>query len=116
MKGTFYYDASCGFCNASIERLQSFDRTQQLKFEPLQGAQAEAQLPKELIESLDTAVFETNEAPARLYLRSDAVCKALIATQHPIAVFATIALWIPKPLRDLAYNWVAKNRNRCELK
>jgi predicted DCC family thiol-disulfide oxidoreductase YuxK len=57
----------------------------------------------------------------RIYLRSDAVLRIAARMRAPWR-FASVLLWVPRPLRDLVYRFVAAIRirlagtsNACEI-
>jgi predicted DCC family thiol-disulfide oxidoreductase YuxK len=115
MSGTFYYDENCGLCDRSVAFLKRHDTKKNLKFLPLQCAEAAAHLPLELTESLDTAVYLTSDDPAKLYLRSDAVLHAIAVLGPCWRISAKILSLCPLSLRNYCYDQVAQRRHVCKL-
>ena len=106
-----FYDGDCGLCSRSVRFLMRRDRSQRLRFAPLQGETAQELLEPKLLESLSTVIYLEPGCPPQL--RSDAVLHALIDTRSKWRFLARPALVIiPRALRDAIYNWVARNRHR----
>lgn len=111
-----FYDGVCGLCNTLVQFLLRHDKHGRLRFASLQSDFAEKVLrrhgfdPKEL----DTLhVVENYEQPdERLFQRSDAVLRAGRELGGHWRVLAAIVKFVPRPLRDIAYRFVAQNRYR----
>jgi predicted DCC family thiol-disulfide oxidoreductase YuxK len=108
-----YFDGVCGLCNWSVDFLLSADRHQRLLFSPLQGQTAAAQLSLVDREDLQTLVLsDAADSKRTLWRRSDAVLRALEICGGPLAGLARALRLIPKSLRDVVYNLVARYRYR----
>lgn len=107
-KTRIYYDGDCGFCNASVAFILKNRKSDNFLFIPLQSKQAEKDLVKENIDvtDLDTIYVRLN---GKIYDRSSAVLRVCTQLKFPYTI-ATIALILPKKLRDFFYNWIAKRR------
>ncbi|RMG35272.1 MAG: DUF393 domain-containing protein [Planctomycetota bacterium] len=104
-----FFDGECGLCHRTVDFALRRDRNGRLWFAPLQGSTAEALLPVETRRDLDSVVFWRNGCG---YSRSAAVV-ALLWTLGGIWRVVAAVLWcVPRPLRDLGYRWVARNRFR----
>jgi predicted DCC family thiol-disulfide oxidoreductase YuxK len=102
------FDGECNFCNATVQKLIRLDRKSRLKFASLQSAAGqrilrEHGLPPEGVNSmllLDNGI---------LHQRSDAVLRLLRRIGGPVSVVSFLQM-IPRPLRDAAYNFIARHR------
>jgi predicted DCC family thiol-disulfide oxidoreductase YuxK len=92
------------------------DRANALHFAPIQGETAKQYLPPSLREQLSTVIYHRPDssglASGQRLLRSEAILYALIDTGSTWRWTARIARWLPRRWRDVAYNWVARNRHR----
>jgi predicted DCC family thiol-disulfide oxidoreductase YuxK len=105
-KNIVFFDGVCGLCNAFIDFLLKEDRKDVLLFSPLQGETAQHYIKDIDPSNLTTVVFCTD---GKIYTKSDAVIeifKSLGGVWRLAAVFKLI----PKPLRDIAYAFVATHR------
>ena len=108
-----FYDGDCGLCAQSVRFFLRIDRHKRLSFAPLQGETAQSYLPKNLryAQSLSTVVYRCSDSYGQsLFLRSEAVARALIDVGGLWGFLGRILRLIPTPLRDWAYNLIAKNR------
>jgi predicted DCC family thiol-disulfide oxidoreductase YuxK len=104
-----YFDGVCGLCNHSINWLLAHDPERKLRFAPLQGSSAEANVPASIRQSLNTLVFTQ---AGQVHVRTAAVSRILM-TLGGRWKLAGILLWIiPFPLRDLGYRMVSSLRYR----
>jgi len=88
-----FYDGDCGLCNRSVSLIYKNDPDGIFHFMPLQSPRAERLL---------------NE-----HGRSNAVIVILKNLTHSIFnLFATLLHLVPKKMRDIGYNFIAKNRHR----
>ena len=103
-----FYDGDCGFCNSSVQFILN-KRKRDFYFSPLQSDRSKEILTQYGIEiKMDTIYFLKN---GKLYDRSSAglqICKGLKGG-YPLMMAFYI---IPKFLRDLVYNTIAKRRHR----
>jgi len=115
-KPIILYDGVCGLCNRLVQFLLKHDRHGRLRYASLQSDFAAKVLQRHGFDpkDLDTLhVIENYDQPAeRVLQRSDAVLRAgreLGGIWFPLASLARI---VPRPLRDLFYRFVARNRYR----
>ena len=104
------YDGTCRLCNASVQYLLRWDRRGTLRFASLQSAFA-----RDLLQRLgmsgrlpDSIVVVEGGS---LLVRSAAglaICRHL---RMPWPLFRGFVV-VPRFLRDLVYDWVARNRQR----
>lgn len=105
-RNVIFFDGVCHLCNTFVDAVITRDPQHHYLFAPLQGSTAEELLPAEDRVKLDTVIyFEAG----KIYHRSAAVLKVVSGLGGVYKLLA-LAWIIPGPLRDLAYNYVAKNR------
>jgi predicted DCC family thiol-disulfide oxidoreductase YuxK len=116
MRDIILYDGVCGLCNGFVAFVWPRDRERRFRFAPLQGAIARAILARR---GHDTSALDTvfvvvdPETPAeRLLARSAAGIYVLRRLGGAWGLVATLLGWVPRPLRDLAYGLLARNRHR----
>ena len=111
-----FYDGVCGLCNTLVQFLLRHDKRGRLRFASLQSDLAEKVLRRHGFDpkDLDTLhVVENYEQPdERVFQRSDAVLRAGRELGGHWSVLAAIVKIVPRPLRDVAYRFVAQNRYR----
>ena len=108
-----FYDGDCGLCAQSVRFFLGIDRHKHLSFAPLQGETAQGYLPANLrdAQSLSTVVYRCSDSDGQsLFLRSEAVARALIDVGGLWGFLGRFLRLTPTPLRDWAYNLIAKNR------
>ena len=108
-----FYDGDCGLCAQSVRFFFRIDRHKRLSFAPLQGETAQGYLPENLrdAQSLSTVVYRCSDSYGQsLFLRSEAVARALIDVGGLWGFLGRFLRLIPIPLRDWAYNLITKNR------
>ena len=108
-----FYDGDCGLCAQSVRFFLGIDRHKRLSFAPLQGETALGYLPTNLLDAqcLSTVVYHCSDSDEQsLFLRSEAVARALIDIGGAWGYLGRLLRLTPTPLRDWAYNMIAKNR------
>jgi predicted DCC family thiol-disulfide oxidoreductase YuxK len=100
-----FFDGICGLCNRSVNFLMEEDRSAVLKFAPLQGMTARDEL------SLTGSTYRSVifKRGSHTYFRSSAVIQILSGIGG-IWRLAEILTLIPAPVRDAAYDFVARHR------
>jgi predicted DCC family thiol-disulfide oxidoreductase YuxK len=110
------YDGVCGLCNRLVQFILRRDQSAVFRFASLQSAFAASLLTRQGANptDLDTfyVVLNHDEAQERLISRSDAVVFVLRQIGGFWRPGAFIFGAFPRPLRDAAYNLVARNRYR----
>ena len=119
MPGIILFDGTCAFCERSVRLIASRDDGY-FRFGASQNPEGRA-----LLERMGT----TREAAKsiilieddRIYLRSEAVLRIAARMRAPWK-YASVLLWVPRPIRDLVYGVVAAVRiriagtsNACEI-
>ena len=107
------YDGVCGLCNRLNQFLLKRDHHDRLLFASLQSDLAKKILERHGADpsDLDTVyVVEDYDSPSeRLFKRSNAILRALEALGG-VWKLSVISKVLPRPIRDLFYRFVAKNR------
>jgi predicted DCC family thiol-disulfide oxidoreductase YuxK len=109
---TIFYDGHCGLCHHWVRFAVLADREGRLfRFAPLQGETFRTKVPASARAALpDSIVLQT--ADGSLIIRSDAVISILRRLGSGWRAVGTFFYLIPRPLRDAAYDWVARMRTR----
>ncbi len=104
------FDGVCNLCNASVQWVLKHDRAGQFRFAALQSDVGRQLLTKHGMDAdaFDTVVLVVGD---RLYTRSDAALEIVRRLGGGWA-WLSIFRWVPRPLRNAVYNWVARNRYR----
>ena len=110
------YDGVCGLCNRLVQFLLKHDKQGRLRFASLQSDFAARVLQRHGIDTkdLDTLhVIENYEQPGeRVLQRSDAILRAGRELGGFWSVSSAAGKVVPRPLRDVIYRFVARNRYR----
>ncbi len=105
-----FYDGNCGLCHRAVKFVLKHDRSgAAFRFAPLQGITFRARVPVEQRAALPDTMAVQTESGA-LLVRSDAFVHILRRLGGGCRILAAIIAVIPRPLRDLAYNLVARIR------
>ena len=108
-----FYDGDCGLCAQSVRFFLKIDRHERICFAPLQGETAQGYLPAYLRDAqcLSTVAYWCSDSDEQsLFLRSEVVARALIDVGGMWGFLGRLLRLTPTPLRDWAYNLIAKNR------
>ena len=115
MSPVLLYDGTCGFCAESVQLVLRHDRRRTLRFASLQGGfgtEVRARHPE--LARADTVVWVDSASPGRaerVLLRSDAALR-VAAYLGGWFHLARLAVILPRPLRDAAYDLVARHRHQ----
>ena len=102
--GTVFFDGVCGLCNRFVDFLIAHDRARRLRFAPLTGASA-ARLHL-TVANADTVMY----AEGRDVLDRSSAAIAAVSRLGGGWSFAAVLGLVPRPVRDLIYDWVARHR------
>lgn len=109
MKRIILFDGVCHFCNRSVQFIIKRDKRNIFQFASLQGELGQQLLKKHKIDpNIDSLVLIENE---KYYLKSAAALKICQQLSWPWPLFYVFIL-IPVPIRNLCYDFIAKNRYR----
>jgi predicted DCC family thiol-disulfide oxidoreductase YuxK len=104
-----FYDGHCGFCHQTVQFILLKDKANIFHFAPLQGVTAENCLPRNLREDTDSLILL--DKAGNHHIESTGVLK-ILGSLGSIYSLMGLFLWVPRPIRDYVYRWVAKNRFR----
>ncbi len=104
------FDGVCNLCNASVQWVLQHDRRGQFRFAALQSETGQDLLREFGLsaESFDTVVLV---AGGRVFTRSDAALETARRMGRPWSLLYALH-WVPRPLRNAVYDWVARHRYR----
>ena len=102
-----FFDGVCGLCNWGVSSLLRIDKGHVFKFAPLQGETARKRLQIEP-QNMESVILSLN---GRLYFRSDAVLRSL-APLGRLWRIPMVILAVPRSLRDIVYDFIARHRYR----
>ena len=109
------YDGTCGFCAESVQLVLRHDRRKTLRFAALQGtfgAAVRARHPA--LEAVDSIVWvepASSGGSERVLVRSDAALR-VAAYLGGWFTLARLGALVPRPVRQRAYDLVARHRHR----
>ena len=109
------YDGVCGLCNKLVQFLLKRDRDDQLRYASLQSEFASKILVRHGLnpKDLDTVCVVVNyeEADERVLTRSTAILY-VVSALGGIWKLSSVGKIVPRPIRDVLYELVARNRYR----
>lgn len=108
------FDGDCAFCARSVQFILRRDRRGTLRFASRSGLTARALESRHpSLVGVDSLVWvEGDGADERVRVRSDAAFAVARYLGGTWAAMAAVGTLIPRPLRDAAYDVVARNRKR----
>lgn len=105
-----FYDGHCALCHGTVKFVLQRDRSgAAFRFAPLQGATFAARVPERARKPLPDSIVVLT-AGGTLLVRSDAVIYILSRLGRGWRLAAGMLRVIPRPLRDMAYDFVARVR------
>ena len=109
------FDGVCVLCNGWVAFLLRHDRRGRYRYAAMQSDAGRALLASHGLDPDDPASFLLVErdvgAQPRISTESDAIRRVLAGLGGSWRVAHLVAL-LPRPLRDAAYRWLARNRYR----
>jgi predicted DCC family thiol-disulfide oxidoreductase YuxK len=106
-----FFDGVCHLCSGFVRFVLKRDKNKLFRFAPLQGATALKALPPEIV--LDKLLESTVVVCGSLVLRkSEGVLWVFSRLGGLWSILSFVSRIIPRFMRDLAYDFVAKNRYR----
>jgi predicted DCC family thiol-disulfide oxidoreductase YuxK len=107
-----FYDGHCALCHGAVKFVLKHDRSgNAFRFAPLQGATFQSRVPAGQRAGLPDSVVVLTEDGA-LLLRSNAFLHILRRLGGAWKAFGSVLNVIPRPLRDVVYDFVARVRYR----
>lgn len=107
------YDGVCGLCDRSVQFLLRVDRRRVLTFAALQGEAAAALRERTpALAGVDSVIYIRDHGTPRErpFLRSRAAVEVLRAVGGGWRLLGSFLRLVPPPLRDAAYDYVARHR------
>lgn len=104
-----FYDGQCGLCQKSVQFVLRRQPQGSILFAPLQGTTAAEMLPLADREQLDSMVVAKNGQLFRHSTAALAIAQELGGFWKMLGHLGSI---IPRPLRDLIYRAISRNRYR----
>jgi predicted DCC family thiol-disulfide oxidoreductase YuxK len=114
-KAIFLYDGVCGLCNRGVQFILRHDHKGDFRFASLQSEFAQRMLTRHRLNAadLDTVYVVVDcDGDEALLARSDAVLFVMREIGGIWRAGAAVLVWLPRRLRDWAYDLVARNRYR----
>ena len=107
-----FYDGHCALCHGAVKFVLKRDRAgNAFRFAPLQGSTLQSRIAPEYRASLpDSIVVLTREGS--LLVRSDAFLHILRRLDGGWRFWAGLFAAVPRPVRDLSYDFIARIRYR----
>ena len=103
-----FFDGVCHLCNGFVDFLIQNETAQtKLSYAPLQGTTAQQYLPETDQKNLATVIFLSD---GKLFKKSEAVLRILREMKLPFSLFGSLGFLVPRFLRDLIYDFVARHR------
>ena len=104
------FDGICNLCNASVRFISKHDKNSKIQFASLQSEMAKELLSKMAIDTkkIDSIIFISDE---KIFFKSNAaieIAKMLDGFPNYLKYFQ----FIPRAIRDIVYDLIAKNRYR----
>ncbi len=112
------FDGRCGFCNRAVRWFLRRDRRDRLRFVASESAKVAELLARHRISSPDSesgpgtilVVREFGGLAEQVLGRSDAVLAMLGELSQPWPIVGVALGWIPRPVLDLGYRFIARWR------
>jgi predicted DCC family thiol-disulfide oxidoreductase YuxK len=107
-----FYDGHCALCHGAVKFVLKHDHSgKAFRFAPLQGATFQSRVSAGARADLPDSIVVLTEDGA-LLLRSDAFLHILRRLGGGWKTLAGVLAVVPRPLRDVVYNFVARTRYR----
>jgi predicted DCC family thiol-disulfide oxidoreductase YuxK len=105
------FDGVCNLCASSVQFIIARDPKARFKFCSLQSQQAQSLLGSFAVRDLPDSVVLVDEM-GKLHVKSKAALEIGKHLTWPWYWLAWLACLVPRPVRDSAYDLVARNRYR----
>ena len=110
------FDGDCAFCSATVQWFLHHDPAAHLHYAPYQSPTGRTILArhglKPEVEQTVYLVTGLNTPQESIAVRSDATIAALKSLKNKWSILATLGHIVPRPLRNAAYNLIARNRKK----
>ena len=108
------YDGECGLCDSAVQLILRHDTRGLMRFAPLQSEYGRAALARHpVLAAVDSVVLLERDSVGaeRAYVRSDAALRVAAYLGGLWKLLLPLRV-VPKPVRDFAYDLLARNRYR----
>jgi predicted DCC family thiol-disulfide oxidoreductase YuxK len=105
------FDGVCNLCNRSVQFVIRHDPNDRFRFASLQGETGRKLLAERGIDTASTDSIILIDPGVALYIKSDAALE-LARNLKGYGWLPVLFGWLPRSLRDAAYDLVARNRYR----
>ena len=106
-----FFDGDCAFCSRSIRLLARLDKHERISFAPLQGKLSREKGFSHYADPKGGTMVVLRESDGKIFTHSDSWLEIAWALGGWWRLLTVLRI-ILKPLRDLVYRWVARNRYR----
>jgi predicted DCC family thiol-disulfide oxidoreductase YuxK len=105
------YDGVCNLCDGAIRFILPRDRAARFRFAQLQGEFARSLLAGAGLPAVDPPESIVLHENGRTWSGSTAMLRVFLGLGWPWKALGALLL-VPRPIRDLVYRWIARNRYR----
>jgi predicted DCC family thiol-disulfide oxidoreductase YuxK len=109
MSWVLFFDGDCAACSEAVRLAVRLDKHRRLKFAPLQGKLAAEKGFAENANRKGGTMILLREADGEIFKRSDAAIELARALGGAWRLL-TVVKFIPRFIRDWAYQWIADHR------
>jgi predicted DCC family thiol-disulfide oxidoreductase YuxK len=104
------FDGVCNLCNAYVQWVLKRDKKGIFRFAALQSEAGQTVLWAKGLsgQKMDTVILAVGND---IFSRSDVALEIVRRLGFPWSLLYVFK-WVPRPIRDAVYNWVARNRYR----
>lgn len=112
------FDGLCNVCNKFVDSIRYLDNRTEFKFCPLQDQIGSSWMSKigrdpddfSTIVYIRTCFHDSFHVNTEVYTKSDAVLKIAEDLGVPKSIIVVVTVCFPSILRNIIYDWIAKNR------
>lgn len=106
------FDGVCNLCDASVQFVMRHDRAARVRFASLQSPAAQPFLSRAGLDPqyLDSLVFVDDAG--RVLVGPDAALAVGAHLRAPWSALARVGRWLPRPVREAGYRFIARHRYR----
>tara|TARA_R110000765_G_scaffold52453_4_gene105522 strand:+ start:3841 stop:4245 length:405 start_codon:yes stop_codon:yes gene_type:complete len=108
-KKIILFDGVCNLCNTTVQFVIKNDKEDRFRFTPLQSDTGKKLLTERNIDTEDIDSIILIEPNVAYYTKSTAALE-IGKYLKGLSTISSILLWLPESLRDIVYDFVAKNR------
>lgn len=110
-KKIILFDGVCNLCNGAVQWIVRRDSEDVFRFAPLQSERSRQLLEERQIDTSRIDSIILIDPGVAYYIKSDAALQ-IAGNLKGYGFLPALTSWIPVKLRDVIYDWVARNRYR----